>query len=375
MGAKKKALSAKSDVGGIPADYAATLRSLKKRIADAQVRAALRANREMLALYWDIGRTIADKQEDERWGARVVDRLAEDLSRAFPGVSGLSRANLYRMRAFYAAHPEEIVAQPVRRFRTGKTSPEIVAQPVRQMPASVADLPWGHHVVLLQRVSDTSARAFYATTAVSEGWSRPVLELQIEQKLHARQGKAITNFAKTLPAPNSDLAQQVLKDPYIFDFLTLAKDAQERDLEQGLIDHVQKFLVELGVGFAFVGRQVHLRVGDQDFYLDLLFYHLKLRCFFVVDLKVVPFVPEFAGKMNFYLSAVDAEMRHPTDAPTIGLLLCKGKNKLVVEYALRDVKKPIGVAEWETRIVESLPKELRGKLPSVAEIEAELATR
>ncbi len=199
-----------------------------------------------------------------------------------------------------------------------------------------------------------------------------MLTLHIDSKLHKRQGKALTNFSKTLPAPQCDLAQQTLKDPYLFDFLILGPDVRERDIELALIEHVQRFLLELGVGFAFVGRQVHLQVGEEDFYIDLLFYHLKLRCFVVIELKAVPFRPEFAGKMNFYLSAVDAQMRHPHDQPSIGLLLCKSKEQLVVEYALRDLSKPIGVAEWETRLVESLPDELMGSLPTVQQIEQEL---
>ena len=227
--------------------------------------------------------------------------------------------------------------------------------------------------MLLHRLDSADDRAWYARAAVEHGWSRSVLTVQIEQRAHARAGKAVTNFAATLPPPQSDLAQQTLKDPYLFEFLTLGPAARERDLEQGLADHIQQFLVSLGTGFAFVGRQVHLEVGGQDYYLDLLFYHLRLRCFVVVDLKMEAFQPEFAGKMNFYLSAVDDQLRHRDDQPSLGLLLCQEKNRLTVEYALRDLKKPIGVAEWRTRLVDSLPKKLRGSLPSVAEIERELA--
>jgi predicted nuclease of restriction endonuclease-like (RecB) superfamily len=241
------------------------------------------------------------------------------------------------------------------------------------LPPEVADLPWGHHVVLFEKVAADAARAWYAAQALEYGWSRAVLVVQLESRLYERQGKALTNFRHALPPPQSDLAQQTLKDPYVFDFLTLSREAEEHALEAGLVDHVQKFLLELGAGFAFVGRQVHLAVGGQDFYLDLLFYHLKLRCFVVIELKAKPFEPEHAGKMNFYLSAVDAKLRHPDDKPSLGLLLCKSKNELVVEYALRDLKKPIGVAEWETKLVESLPENLKGSLPTVEELEAELA--
>ena len=234
-------------------------------------------------------------------------------------------------------------------------------------------LSWSNNLVLLHKLNDPATRLWYARKALEHGWSRAILTVQIESRLHARSGKAITNFEHTLPPAQSDMAREVLKDPYTFDFLSLGAEAQERDLERGLVQHVQQLLLEMGAGFAFVGRQVALEVGGEDFYVDLLFYHLRLRCFVVVDLKMKPFEPEFAGKMNFYLSAVDALMRHKDDAPTIGLLLCKdAKNQMKVKYALRDVKKPIGVAEWQTRLVESLPKKLQGSLPAIADIEREL---
>ncbi len=238
-------------------------------------------------------------------------------------------------------------------------------------PEAVAGIPWGHNVVLLQKVMDSVQRLWYAAKTVEHGWSRAVLTVQIESGLFARQGSAVTNFERRLPAPQSDLAQQSFKDPYLFDFLTLREEAAERDLEEGLVAHIQKFLLELGAGFAFVGRQVHVTVGDSDFYLDLLFYHLKLRCFVVIDLKMKSFTPEDAGKMNFYLSTVDAQLRHPSDAPTIGLILCKTRDRVIAEYALRDIAKPMGVAEWQTRLIQSLPESLKGSLPSIEEIEAE----
>ena len=356
----------------LPEGYGAFVEALKARIRDAQLKAALAVNRELLTLYWNVGRTIVERQEIAAWGAKVIDQLADDIQRAFPGVAGFSRANIYRMRAFFLAHPAGQVLEPV-----AEAPSEIVAQAVRQLadalPAGVADLPWGHHVVLLQRVKEPEQRAWYARAAAAHGWSRAILTAQIQTHLHERTGKAVSNFPQTLPPAQSDLALQALKDPYVFDFLTLGRDAQERDLERGLVAHMQQFLIELGVGFAFVGRQVHLTVGAQDFYVDLLFYHLKLRCFVVVELKAGAFEPEFAGKMNFYLSAVDAQMRHPDDRPSIGLILCRGRDRVVVEYALRDVQKPIGIAEWETRVVASLPAEFEGALPSVEELEEELA--
>ncbi len=248
-----------------------------------------------------------------------------------------------------------------------------MGQLAEALPPTVVDLPWGHHVVLLEKVKEPVTRAWYAREASARGWSRAVLTTQIDTHLYERTGRAVTNFPQTLPPAQSDLAQQSLKDPYVFDFLTLGREAQERDIEQGLVAHVRQFLLEPGVGFAFVGRQVHLAVGAQDFYLDLLFYHLKLRCFVVVELKAVAFEPEFAGKMNFYLSAVDAQMRHPDDRPSIGLILCRGRDRVVVEYALRDVQKPIGIAEWETRVVAALPAEFEGTLPSIEALEEELA--
>lgn len=240
------------------------------------------------------------------------------------------------------------------------------------LPRAVAEIPWGHNVWLLEKVKDPCQRLWYAAKTLEHGWSRAVLTVQIESDLYRRQGKAITNFSDRLPAPQSDLARQSLKDPYLFDFLTLRDEAAERDLEAGLVDHIQKFLLELGAGFAFVGRQMPLVVGDDDYYLDLLFYHLKLRCFVVIDLKMRKFTPEDAGKMNFYLTAVDSQVKHADDGPTIGLILCKTRDRITAEYALRDISKPIGVAEWQTKLVHSLPKRLRGTLPSIDEIEAEL---
>lgn len=333
----------------LPSTYAPWLAALKARVRSAQLIAAARVNHELLRLYWDIGTALVAAQQNEGWGKAVIPRLARDLRTEFPEMQGFSERNLGYMVRF---------------------SREYGAPPILQQVA--AKLPWFHHVILLEKVKDRAARAWYMQAAVDNGWSRSVLAVQIAQRAHRRAGKAVTNFAATLPPPQSDLAQQTLRDPYVFDFLTLSTAARERELEQGLIDHVQQFLVSLGAGFAFVGRQVHLEVAGEDYYLDLLFYHLKLRCFVVIDLKAREFTPEAAGKMNFYLSAVDDRLRHRDDQPSIGLLLCRGKNRLTVEYALRDVKKPIGVAEWRTRLVASLPKNLRSSLPTVAEIEAEL---
>lgn len=330
-----------------PAGYAEWLAEVKARVHAAQQRAALAANHELLRLYWQLGRDILDRQAREGWGAGIVDQVSADLRAAFPEMKGFSRANLMYMRAFAEAWPQ----------------PEFVQQPVGQ-------LPWGHNVILLTKLKDRDARLAYAARALEVGWSRAVLVHHIEARTVERQGKALTNFAERLPKPQSDLAREMLKDPYRFDFLGIGNEADERQLEGALVRHITRFLLELGAGFAYVGRQVHLEVGGEDFFLDLLFYHLKLRAYVVIELKATRFKPEYVGQLGFYLTAVDAQVKAPADAPTIGLLLCKSKNEVVAEYALRDNKKPIGVAEYQ--IVESLPKDLEASLPSVEQIEREL---
>ena len=347
----------------LPQGYAEFLDGLKARIRTAQVRAALAVNRELVALYWEIGRAVVERQEAEGWGRAVIERLAKDLQVAFPGAGGFSPSNVWRMRAFYLAYTAGVrnLAQPVREL-DGTT-----------LPAPVAEIPWGHNILLFEKLTDPAARLWYARMTTEQGWSRSVLGLQIEAEAHRRHGKALTNFAATLPAPQSNLARDLLKDPYNFDFLTLAEDAQEKHLQAGLLEHLREFLIELGVGFAFVGSRYHLEVGGKDYYLDLLFYHLRLRAFVVIELKVTEFEPEHLGKMNFYLSAVDAQLRHPEDRPSIGLILCPVKNSVVVEYALRDTSKPIGVAGYTAG--KALPPDLRDQLPSPERLEEELRKR
>jgi predicted nuclease of restriction endonuclease-like (RecB) superfamily len=399
-GKKRKSALARS---GLPTDYAPLLDSLKRRVREAQSNAVLLANRELTRLYWDIGRLIVERQEAEGWGQGIVDRLAADIQFAFPGISGFSTVNVSRMRMFYLAYRpgKSILSQPVtesRRENSAQAVPNLKkpnsAQavlkrkrkpnssqavtnlentPAPQPPESIMALPWGHNVVLLFKLKVPEQRLWYAAKAIEHGWSRAVMMVQIESDLISRQGKATTNFLATLPHPQSELALQSLKDPYVFDFLTLREDVLERDLETALMDHVQKFLLELGAGFAFVGRQVPLNIGDDPDFIDLLFYHLRLRCFVVIDLKMRKFTPEAAGKMNYYLSAVDDRMRHRDDAPTIGLILCKTHDRVKAGYALRDIRKPIGGAEWQTKLVNSLPKALESSLPSIEQIEAELA--
>lgn len=332
----------------LASSYARALSDIRERIEEARLRAVLNANAALVALYWDVGREILARQDELGWGAKVVDRLSADLRTAFPEMSGFSSRNISYMRAFSAAWPDEEFVQRV-----------------------LQRLPWGVNLVLLDAVAAPAERRWYAERAVRDGWSRTAARAQIERGLFEREGKAVSNFALTLPPRDSDVATQIFKDPYLFDFLGTADPRREAEVERALVAHVERFLLELGAGFAFVGRQVALEVGDQDFKLDLLFYHFKLHCFVVVELKVVPFEPAFAGQLNFYLSAVDDLLKQPEDKPTIGLLLCRTKNRVVVEYALRDVQKPMGVANWEPVITAALPEALRGALPSVEEIEAE----
>ena len=331
----------------VPPGYDQFLTELKERIGTAQIRAAVSVNRELVLLYWQIGRSILARQTEQGWGAGVIDRLSADLRREFPEMKGFSPRNLRYMRTFAESWPDEPILQE-----------------------ALAELPWYHHVVLLTKLATPEERLWYARQTTANGWSGNVLALQIQSGLIRRAGAAQTNFERTLPAPQSDLAQAVLKDPYNFDFLTLGSAKRERDLHRGLLAHVREFLLELGMGFAFVGSEYPLTVGESDFYLDMLFYHLRLRCFVVVELKVGDFEPEYAGKLNFYLSAVDGLVRHADDQPSIGILLCKTPDRLVVEYALRDVSKPIGVATYQ--IVEALPEELAGRLPTIEELETEL---
>lgn len=331
----------------MPEGYADWLADLKTRIHTAQQRATLAVNRELVLLYWQIGRDILARQAAQGWGAKVIERLAQDLRAAFPDMKGFSPRNLKYMRAFAEAWPDAEFVQEV-----------------------LAQLPWYHQLALLDKLPGQETRRWYAAKAIEHNWSRNVLVMQIETRLLERTGKAVSNFAASLPRPQSDLARESLKDPYRFDFLGLTDEAQEREIEHALVKHVTEFLLELGAGFAFVGRQVLLDVGGDEFFIDLLFYHLKLRCYVVIELKGGKFKPEHLGQLGFYLTAVDALIKHPQDGPTIGLLLCKSKNKVVAEYALRDNTQPIGVAEY--KLLESLPAELQTSLPSIEQIEREL---
>ena len=330
-------------------DYGSLLNEIKEKVRTSQIKAALSVNKELIALYWEIGRSIYRKQGEEGWGAKTIEKLAKDLKESFPHAKGYSRTNISYMVQFAKEYPEI----------------EIIQQLVGQ-------IPWGHNLILIQRLNNKEERLWYIKKIIKNGWSRNMLSNWIDSDLYRREGRAITNFTNTLPPPQSDLANQTLKDPYCFDFLSLTENYKERELEKGLTDHIQKFLVELGKGFAFVGKQYELKVEDKIYYLDLLFYHIELNCFCVIELKGSEFNPEHAGKINFYLSAVDDLIKRPNDNPSIGILLCRDKNKTAVEYALRDIKKPIGVASFKTEIVKSLPENLKSSLPTIEEVEAEL---
>lgn len=328
--------------------YAELLDGLKGQIRVAQVRAGLAVNRELVALYWKIGREILARQNTAGWGAKVVDRLAADLHREFPEMRGLSRTNLLYMRGFAEAYSDEAIVQQ-----------------------AVGQLPWGHNILLLNKLKAIDERLWYAHEAIENGWSRNVLSHHLEGGLHLRKGKALHNFASTLPPGQSDLASELLKDPYNFEFLGMSHAVEERELERALLAHIRGFLLELGVGFALVGSQYRLEVDGQDYHLDLLFFHIRLCRYVVVELKMGTFQPEYAGKMNFYLAVVDERLRGPGHEPSIGLVLCRERSRVVAEYALRGISKPIGVAEY--RLSESLPTTLMGSLPTPEVLEKELS--
>lgn len=333
-----------------PFEYAELLTEIKERVQVSRIRASVAVNGELILLYWRIGRGILKRQETLGWGSEVITRLAADLSREFPDIKGFSYRNLKYMRQF------------AKYWSSDAKGPQLVAQ-----------IPWGHIRLLLDRVEDPSVRDWYARATAEHGWSRAVLDYQIEADLHRRQGRGVTNFDRTLPPAQSELASSLLKDPYNFDFLGLTEDARERDLHRGLLQNLRELLLELGAGFAFVGSEVHLEVGGEDFYLDLLFYHLKLRCYIVIELRSGDLKPEHAGKLNFYLSAVDDLLRHRDDQPSIGLVICRGRNGVVAEYALRDLSKPMGVVTHRLR--GGLPDAWEGRLPTIEQLECELAAR
>jgi predicted nuclease of restriction endonuclease-like (RecB) superfamily len=360
-------------------DYADLLGRVKSRIRQAQTKAILLANAEMIRLYWDIGHLVLRRQQQKGWGASVIPRLARDIRNELPEIKGFSERNIGYMIRFATEYP--ILHQPAAKLLPSPNS-SILHQPGAKL-AKGADaaalqelalrLPWKHNILLFEKVKDPTARLWYMRQAIQNGWSRAVLLVMIDNQAHDRQGKAVANFADHLPPPQSDLAIQALKDPYIFDFLTLEEPFHERELETQLLRHLENFLIELGRGFAFVGRQYHIVAGEDDFYVDLLFYHLHLRCFVVIDLKTGAFKAEYAGKMNLYLNLIDEKLRHRADSPSIGLILCQHRNRVVAEYALRGMKKPIGISEY--KLTRALPRNLQSSLPTIEQIETELAAQ
>ena len=332
--------------------YKDWLIDLKSKIRSAQAKAAIAVNTALIEFYWELGKMIAEKESV--WGSKLIEQIAKDLKTEFPEMKGLSRSNLSYAKQFYKFYQALLVQQPV----------GLIVQ------QAVAQIPWGHNILIFSKSKNINEAQFYISQTIENGWSRDVLALQIKSQLYQRQGKSINNFMQTLPEPLSDLAQQTLKDPYIFDFLTLTKPFHEKDIERQLIAHITKFLLELGKGFAFIGQQYHLEVGETDYYIDLLFYHTRLKCYVVIELKNTKFIPEYAGKLNFYLSAVDSLVKQEEDKPTIGILLCRDKNNFETEFPLRDINKPMGVSEFQ--LTEILPDELKSSLPSIEEIENEL---
>ena len=335
-------------------EYKEWLKELKERLLKAQIKASVVVNKELHNFYWELGADIVEKQEKALWGSSFLNKLSKDLSEEFPNMKGFSSRNLNYIKKWYQFWNRA----------------EILQRPVAEIKDAIFSIPWGQNIEIITKVKSHEEAFFYAQGTLEYNWSRPVLVHQIESKLYERKGKAINNFQNLLPATHSDLARDITKDPYNFDFLTLTANYNERELETGLVNHITKFLLELGQGFAYMGKQVKITVGTRDFYLDLLFYHVKLKSYVVIELKVIDFEPEHAGKLNFYIKAVDEQLRKDGDNPTIGLLLCKSKDKMVAEYALSDINKPIGISEYQ--LANILPENLKSSLPSIEEIEAEL---
>jgi predicted nuclease of restriction endonuclease-like (RecB) superfamily len=341
-------------------EYKDWLVDIKTKVRKAQLKAAVKVNTELLLLYWELGADIVLKQKHAKWGDGFLVQLSKDLAVEFPDMQGFSKRNLELMRQWFLFY-NPIAKQAVSQFK----------QKDGLGQQAVGQIPWGHNIAIISKCKNIKEALYYVRNTIKYNWSRSVLIHQIESRLYKREGKAAHNFAVTLPKPQSDLAAQTLKDPYVFDFLIMRKGYDERELETALVTHVTQFLLELGAGFAYVGRQVPLSVGGQEFFIDLLFYNTKLRCYVVIELKTVDFEPEHAGKLNFYLTAVDRQLRTEHDSQTVGILICKKKNKVVAEYALSDIRKPIGVSEY--RLTQSLPKKFKSSLPTIKEIETELS--
>jgi predicted nuclease of restriction endonuclease-like (RecB) superfamily len=369
-------------------DYCNWISKLKQQIRYSQIKAAIAVNSQLIMLYWDMGRQIVEKQETAKWGSGFIEQLSKDLRMAFPDLKGFSKANLFRIRNFYLFYrnglqSQEKVAQVVRQTSSADTeivsqvvlplliteTEEIVSQIPEQIIRKLISIPWGHHILIFEKIKDIAEALFYVHKAIENNWSRAVLEYQIETNLYKRQGRAVTNFTTTLPKPQSDLANALLKDPYNFDFMQLSEKVKETDIEKALVRHISHFLPELGTGFAYMGRQFLLHVGTKEYRTDLLFYHTRLKCYVVIELKTKEFEPEFIGKLNFYINAISELLRDDIDKPTIGMLLVKNKDNYEVEFALRDVNNPIGVSSYHYT---DLAEEIRAALPSEEELTQEL---
>lgn len=350
-------------------EYKKWLFELKSKIRSSQIKASIAVNAALINFYWELGKMIAEKQETATWGNKLIDQLSLDLKEEFPTMTGFSSRNLKYCRSFYNFYKNALMQQPVAQLQNPNApfGQQLVAQLNEEL---LTQIPWGHHIYIFTKSENVEQAQFYIQQTIENVWSRDTLALQIKSQLFERQGKSITNFRYTLPEPLSDLAQQTLKDPYVFDFVSMTPKMKERDLERQLVAQISKFLLELGKGFAFVGQQYPLEIGDKEYFLDLLFYHIKLKCYVVIELKNTAFIPEYTGKMNFYLSAVDTLLKQEDDKPTIGILLCRDKNNIEAEFALRDINKPIGISEFS--FTEILPEELKSSLPTIEEIENEL---
>ncbi len=344
----------------ITSDYIQWLSELKSKIRSVQIKAAVAVNTSLILFYWELGKMISEKQT--QWGTKFLETVSKDLFNEFPEMKGFSVTNLKYCKLFYDYF--SIRPQLGDELKNSPQSGDEIRQSL------VIQLPWGHIKLIIGKIKDHTEAQFYIEKTIENNWSREVLALQIKSNLFSRNGKGISNFKNTLPEPLSDLAQETLKDPYIFDFMLLANGYKEKDIEQQLVQHITKFLLELGKGFAFIGQQYHLEIEENDYYIDLLFYHTRLKCYVVIELKNTKFIPEYAGKLNFYLSAVDSLVKQQDDLPTIGILLCRDKNNIEAEFALRDINKPMGVSEFQ--ITENLPDNLKSSLPSIEEIENEL---
>ena len=349
-------------------EYKIWLESLKNKFRSSQIKASIKVNTTLLEFYWDLGEQIVEKQQEYKWGSGFLEKLSRDLSAEFPDVKGFSYTNVKNIRQWFVFW-QQLVGE-LKTTKSQQLVGESSVDKTKQIVSQIFMIPWGHNIAIIQKCKNIDEAIYYVQNTLKNGISRSVLVHQIESNLYERNGKALTNFENTLPPIQSDLAKEITKDPYIFDFVTLTQDYQEKELEDALTQNITNFLLELGSGFAFVGRQYKLIVGGDEFKIDLLFYHIKLKCYVVVELKATSFKPEHAGKLSFYTSAIDGELKNSDDNPTIGILICKSKNNTVVEYALKDINKPLGISEYQ--LTEILPKEFKSSLPSIEEIEDKL---